>query len=464
VPNRNFPSALGKANVYPRRAIFREQCRRVDPKTHGAGRHWNFLRRHGITTRQTADANEPALIIVRISNWHLAQVQMLPSTGPVSALSASACAWRTQPLKVWEKGLSGAFVDHQNNRRFDVTRGVAAIVVLIAHTAEVYGAGSWAEMASSWAARFAVLAFFLLSGRLITASIASNIGRNGRFDPVDYLFSRVARLYPPLLFAVILVVAVVTIIHVFGLPGSNGTPLGTLRASGISFTLSELVKCLLLYDGLAVVDGPLWTLYIEVKLYIAAAGIAMLAFGHSPAVRLIGVALAAFVMWTGGSYHHVSFWFFAVIWCFGAFTNMQGARQPRIFVAVSAAVTLICYATSGHVDYIDNPAGTVVQAAGCAAIAYALLVRSWAEIDFPAWLVKTGDFSYTLYVSHFPILAFGLSLSLSIDASPWGAMLGAILSAAGAFLVAVVAAGPLEDTAAFKKVLKRLAAELSWAG
>lgn len=86
-----------------------------------------------------------------------------------------------------------------DTRRFDVIRGAAAIVVVVAHTAQcfvwrLYGAGSPWEMASGWAARFAVLAFFLLSGRLITASIAANIKRNGSFDPIDYLFSRMARL------------------------------------------------------------------------------------------------------------------------------------------------------------------------------------------------------------------------------------------------------------------------------
>ncbi|OKO68560.1 hypothetical protein AC629_42040 [Bradyrhizobium sp. NAS80.1] len=55
---------------------------------------------------------------------------------------------------------------------------MAAIIVPVAHTAQcfvwrLYGAGSYLEMASGRAARFAVLAFFLLSGRLITASIAA---------------------------------------------------------------------------------------------------------------------------------------------------------------------------------------------------------------------------------------------------------------------------------------------------
>ncbi|MCA6109610.1 acyltransferase family protein [Bradyrhizobium cenepequi] len=350
-------------------------------------------------------------------------------------------------------------MDHKNTLRFDVARGVAAIVVLVGHTAQcfawrLYGAGSWAEMASGWAARFAVLAFFLLSGRLITASIASNIRRNGRFDAIDYFLNRIARLYPPLLFAIMLVVAVVVTVHLFGLPGSNGSPLGTLRASGLWFTPGELAQSLLLYNGLTIVDGPLWTLYIEVKFYIAAGGAAMLAFGRTPISRAIGGVLVAFAVWTG--IDHYRFWFLAMIWCLGVFTNLPMARKPGIFLAVSTTAIIVCYMSRGFPNYIDDPLGTLVQSMGCAAIAYALLLRDWAEIDFPAWLVRTGDFSYTLYVIHFPILAFALSMSFAIsDASFVVAIVAALTSSALALLIAIRVAPVLENTPRFKAIFSR---------
>ncbi|GAA0029521.1 acyltransferase family protein [Bradyrhizobium ottawaense] len=359
-------------------------------------------------------------------------------------------------------------MDRKNTLRFDATRGVAALVVLVAHVAQtfawrLYGDGSWLEMALGWAARFAVLIFFLLSGRLIVASIASNVRRNGYFDATDYLLSRVARLYPPFLFAISLAVGVVAIVHIFGLPGANGTPLGSLRASGLHFTASEILRSLLLYNGMTVVDGPLWTLYIEVKLYVAAGGAAMLAFSRAPAARLIGAAVVLFAVLTGIDHHR--FWFFASVWCLGAITNLPAARKPKILLPVGAAAVLLCYAAPGYPDYIDNPRGTLIQAAGCVATAYALLVRNWGEVNFPNWLLRSGDFSYTLYVSHFPILAIGLSLSLQFDqASAVVAVLAALCSAAAALLFAFIGAPLLENTTATKRTLKRwLTAEPSWA-
>lgn len=43
---------------------------------------------------------------------------------------------------------------------------------------------------------------------------------------------------------------------------------------------------------------------------------------------------------------------------------------------------------------------------------YLLLVNAWTECNFPTWLRATANFSYTLYVIHFPLLALGLSLAL----------------------------------------------------
>jgi peptidoglycan/LPS O-acetylase OafA/YrhL len=106
-------------------------------------------------------------------------------------------------------------------------------------------------------------------------------------------------------------------------------------------------------------------------------------------------------------------------------------------------------------NYIDCALGTLAQSIGCAAIAYGLLVCKWAEINFPTWLVKTGDFSYTLYITHFPILALGLSMSLSIsDTSFVFAGLAAFLASAAALVISVWAASLLEDTAAFKRALE----------
>lgn len=310
-------------------------------------------------------------------------------------------------------------------------------------------------MVSGWSARAAVLVFFLLSGLLITKSIVSNIKHNGYFEPFDYLLNRIARLYPPLIFAIILAGAVVAAVHVFALPGSSG-PLGTVRPTGISITPGELIRALLLYDGLAEADGPLWTLYIEVKFYIAAMGIALLVCGRSRSDRIAGAALVVVAVWLGlGLY---KFWFFAMIWTLGAAANVTAVKRPAVFLPIALAVTLFGYFyRAPYNDYVDNKTGLAIQAAGCAAVVYALLLTPWLEFHFPNWVRKTGDFSYTLYVAHFPVLALGLSISLWIsDASLTLAIVSAMLSAVVAMAVAIIAARKLEDVPKYKQLFRSI--------
>jgi peptidoglycan/LPS O-acetylase OafA/YrhL len=348
-------------------------------------------------------------------------------------------------------------VEHAGNERFDVGRGLAALVVFGAHINQFFvwrffQANSLPEMVSGWAARAGVLLFFLLSGLLITRSIISNIKRNGCFDPVDYLLNRLARLYPPFLFALVLTVAIVCIVDHFDLPGSTGA-LGTVRPNGITYDYRELVHSLFLVEGMTQANGPLWTLYIEVRFYLAAMGIAMIVRSQSSASKVLGTALVLVAAWFGlGLY---KFWFFGLVWAAGAAANITAAKSLRVFLPIAIIAVFLTYLYPAHyIDYIDNNFGLTIQILGCLIATYSLLLNSWVEFKFPMWLMKTAKFSYTLYVVHFPLLVLGLSLSLAINPHSFSfAITSAILSSIAVLSIVIVAARPLEDVPKFKKYL-----------
>lgn len=291
-------------------------------------------------------------------------------------------------------------------------RGAAAIVVLFAHTSQILlwrlvGDSGLAARIAGESAHYAVVVFFLLSGFLITRSILNGIRKRGRFDAGDYLASRVARIYPPLLGAIGIAVLVLLIIHLLHLPGETryGLP-GDLYRPRDYFTvpLSDLPHVLLMQYGLSDADGPLWTLFIEFQIYLLVMGAA----------------------------------------CFWA--------RSVIGITVSAMLSLIAL-------YFlrDNLSWVALWMAGAGVNFIPAMEYLFRPVPIPRAIVKTADFSYSLYVMHFPLLMLTLSLSQNwIGHSIWKTL--AVCVAAIAFIPAIIipVAKFLERPHQFKAWILRL--------
>lgn len=306
---------------------------------------------------------------------------------------------------------------------------MSALVVLIAHSCQIFLArltsdpNSWLAAIYGNAARQAVLVFFVLSGFLITRSIIANIRRNGIFDPADYMSSRVARIYPPFLLALAIAVLVAFIVHAFDMPGGS-RPLGDEPQrvrDHLEFTTTELWHALLMQNGMTIVDGPLWTLYIEVKIYVIAMGVALIAFGRSTLHRSIGGAIVlAGVLAVRNDYGSG---LFASAWLIGsATTAVRRWRGVSRYVAATSAMLVglaLIFGPFYGSNVMDQPVNKALQLMCCLVYAHILLVSKRLELDYPDSIRRTGDFSYTLYVVHFPILVFCLSLALPLIGSSW---------------------------------------------
>jgi peptidoglycan/LPS O-acetylase OafA/YrhL len=316
-------------------------------------------------------------------------------------------------------------------KKFDVIRGLAAIAVLVTHVVVIYVAritGSDRPLfyGAEILARHAVLVFFLLSGYLITVSILLNIKKNGRFDGVHYLTSRIARIYPPLCGAMLIILVAWAVIHVSGLPGAAQYGLPTdkyIETDSFSVTVVDFIRALLMQDGLLTTDSPLWSLYAEFHIYL----IAMLgAMAHCArgTWRYVWLCLGAvlFAIW---SYLWVWFIFYALIWALGALAAIANNRVERVRVATrlsagAAIVSVIALAgwlavAQDHDAFVVNRPpllpGFVVQALCSVCYAYLLFSSNALNRVMPQALATTGDFSYSLYVIHYPLLLLGLSLT-----------------------------------------------------
>ena len=303
----------------------------------------------------------------------------------------------------------------------DIARGVSALAVFSVHLIACFlfryiGDENPVAIGLGFIAQYAVLVFFLLSGYLITTAIVSNIKRFGGLDMIDYLSSRIARLYPPLIASIAITVAAYWIVQAFCLPGScsaYGVP-GDLWRPREYFELSssDVAQALAMRGGLINPNGALWSLYVEFSLYIVAMGIAGTITWRKHA-WLIGLLIAALGVVYGLKVNE-HFAFFALVWCIGAAFVFFKQRRLAWATILATLVGLFVFTFWGpgiaSVERFDAPA-VVFRLCACSVIALGLF-------NFPAWSTRlssaigtTALFSYTLYIIHAPLLMLVLSLS-----------------------------------------------------
>jgi peptidoglycan/LPS O-acetylase OafA/YrhL len=360
---------------------------------------------------------------------------------------------------------AGAHDRHQ--RKFDVLRGTAAIVVLLSHAVTTFiepflGPAHPLVRVSDALARHAVLIFFLLSGYLITRSILANIRRHRTFDAVDYLAARVARIYPPLIGAICVAIGVWTVIHFFGLPGSYpyGRP-GDLFTVRETFDLSvkDVASALVMQNGMLGADGPLWTLYFEFHLYLIAMFATLAVAGHRLLWPYLAAAAAILAYYAA---RDTAFLPFAIVWCMGSIYALRPrdiGRWTRLPTLAAAAALVACglfLPKAWAVDYPDIWVGYLVQLAACLVYARVVFLDNRFGAFAPAILARTAAFSYSLYVIHFPLLLLSYSLTQA-----W--LAGSLARSVGVAALSSIAVGVLshyfsaffEDQRRFKPRIER---------
>lgn len=305
-----------------------------------------------------------------------------------------------------------------NGTRFEhlvAVRGIAAFVVLAAHVIQVFwlrifGLGSWPHVVSSTASYYAVVTFFVLSGFLIAYSVDLNMRRNGRLDLGEFFAARLARLYPPLLFAIALSLLVFLLLNAFGLTGT----FGPIKFDGDLFVAREVIRlppedllsALLMKSGLLDINGPLWSLYIEAKLYALFAGVVFLLSGRVSVVvpaMICAVAYAGIVL-------NPEFVRYSAIWLVGCCAyyvreGRAGSLSIRRAVLFPALVLFIVVADFGADMFSRRPQWLEGRAIGVdVAIAGVIAwVLFWVRPGSGSTSSRS-DCSYSLYVTHFPIM------------------------------------------------------------
>ena len=341
----------------------------------------------------------------------------------------------------------------------DTARAIAAVMVVISHAVQiiwlpVHGLGTWTHRLNSFLSDTAVIVFLVLSGYFISASIVANVTRNGRFNALEYAVSRCLRIYPPLVFAILLSVVLYLVMMVFSMPGVRGSLAFAVdkyvAREVIHVSVADAVNSIVMRDGLLLINGPLWSLYLEVKLYVLAGLLAFTAIGLRRRQSLVAaIALSLVVAWLASMMIARPHWFYAAWWCVGALLFLAGSSGASVrllsLLACAACLAVILLLTEIGVA---REAGRVTAVI---VLAYAMFFR-WTAGERITRAI--AEYSFTLYLVHFPILIFFYSLFVAI-VGPQPPTVAARMAVMGlgivsSFVCAWWSAAILEDRATIK--------------
>ena len=322
-------------------------------------------------------------------------------------------------------------------RQLDALRGLAAQPVLLSHAcAFIFPAGLGAAAGLvAWSARLSVLVFFVLSGFVIGASILRETKVGGGFDWIGFGVRRIARIYPPYLVAIALV-AVLAAVHArgFTIVGTGGD------VSGFNAGLwSWPGAVLFLYtgsDGMSMLDGPVWSLRLEVGLYVFAALLALIWMARG-ARRLSLMATAALLLALYCSrlaYADIAIASFGCGAVAAALFRYLGGL-PLGWTCVGAAAAVALPAISPDLA-TDSAFSMVYQCLLGIPLALTLVALAQRRGEEANWLgrltTRSGDWSYTLYITHCPLL------SMAATAFAWDRMSASLASRLGLLALAFV--------------------------
>ena len=304
--------------------------------------------------------------------------------------------------------MSSLLSAHANSRdnNFNLVRFVAAALVLYSHSFAVALGSVDAEplrstIGMTWGL-IAVDVFFVTSGFLIASSYFA------RNNLLGFAWARIMRIYPALLVAVIFCVLVV---------GLSFTTLSAWEYLSTVQTFKFLLKNSLLFFGLEydlpgvfannpwqhAVNGSLWTLPYEVRMYALLAAI-LFAIGYiqnrfsvirSPKYILLCIAATAAVanignhFYTYASVHFVHL--FSMFFVGAAYYAWR--EHVRLSLGLFVFVSVLIASLNANVFFVLYVIG----------VPYLTLFIAYVPSGRIRNFNKVGDYSYGVYVYAFPV-------------------------------------------------------------
>ncbi len=259
----------------------------------------------------------------------------------------------------------------------DALRGVAALSVAWYHFTHALPQ-PWIKASGNygWAG---VEMFFVISGFIIPYSLHRS-GYHSRDFPL-FLVKRIARLDPPYIADILLIIALSYVVTLF--PG--------FRGDWPHYTASQLLCHLAYFNsfvGKPWVNVVFWSLGIEFQYYLMIGALFPLLVNRRPLVRLGFLALLIVASLVIRRYTLVFVWFPLFVSGILVFQRKIGLISPRMMLAGLAITGVVAWFVNGHLVSV-----VVVATA---------LVIEYVEITASRF-TKVGLISYSVYLLHVPV-------------------------------------------------------------
>lgn len=301
--------------------------------------------------------------------------------------------------------LSERRLDARVRAGLDVARAAAAVYVVLHHVIHV---GGPLGVVFSFGQE-AVLVFFLLSGFVIFANERDRSARPG-----GYYLRRLRRIYPPMIFAMVVSTALWAAGLIPAVPTVSDAVTTLLALQDIAYLKPGVIADP--YLG----NSPLWSLSYEIAFY-AVFPLVMVLWRRSETAARIAVPTVAVVAY--GTYllspNHFSLVVaYFLMWWAGAMaahlymTNRMTLRQAApeaVGLAALAATTALGVVTYDYAGLGVFPVLMLRHSVFVIALFLLLFspVRSWlASMSYPVATpaAAVASVSYGLYVIHYPVL------------------------------------------------------------
>lgn len=318
----------------------------------------------------------------------------------------------------------------QNN--FDLIRLLLALAVCLLHAHELSGASELGIIDTLLSGKIAIESFFVISGFLIFMSYEKS-----RSLP-DYFEKRARRIYPAYFVSVTLAAILLSSISEHSLTDyflSNdfvrylGFNLGFLNflQPDLPGVFSE--------HRLTAVNGALWTIKIEVMFYLSVPIIVWLC-------RRVGRVRVLLALFIASTVYSLAMFHLHESTGRGMFFQLekQLPGQLRFFIAGAAIYYLLPF-FERHVKWLVLAALAYFlvrlqfEVEALRPIALGILVVFFALYNYVGNFCKFGDFSYGVYILHFPIVQTMIHFG-AYEANAWLALMATVgLTLSGAALM-----------------------------